>query len=488
MSKQKSSIQDVVVIGGGTSGVMCALGAIRYGLKVTLVSNKPDFSHSSLLSECIPGKAFVYSASIANSIKKAKYFGLDASLAPINIAKINNYVQNAVRELQLENELDVFENLGGSLLIGTAKFINNQTILVGNIQVSGKYFIIATGTINTASNIIDFEQAEALDYRQIFYKSHLAKNIIILGGREESLEIAQALARFGSKVTLIFSKSKILPLEDPELVKKLQTILEKEGISFYFTTTILQFYWQNQRKLLICQDHYGDKFAIDGEEIIDMRIPEANVEELTLQNTNVQYNTDGILVNSQLQTCEKNIFAIGSVVKSIFKSIHLVEHQINIILSNIVFKVPRKINYKLIPRVLFTCPQLATIGITNTTKLDNNKIKTLTFDFSELDAAIYQSKKVGEIKIIAKNDRLLGVSILGQGASELIAEYSFAIQVGAGVSDIANTIHAYPTLSQINKRAAHKIFIKKTPSTTTVAIEKAIHKIHQMASILSFAN
>jgi pyruvate/2-oxoglutarate dehydrogenase complex dihydrolipoamide dehydrogenase (E3) component len=489
MSKNIPNEQDVVVVGGGTSGVMCALGAIRYGLKVTLICNKSDFSQSSLLAEFIPSKAFAYSAALANKIKQAKHFGLDSSLAPVNLSRVNGYVQRIVQELQQENDLETFEKLGGSLLIGTARFVNNHTILVGNIQVFSKYFVIATGTREAASNIIDFEQAEPIKYRQIFYKSNLAKKTIIIGGRAESLEMAQALARFGSKVTLISSKSKILPLEDQELVKKLQNTLEQEGVTFYLTTNVLQFYLQNQRKLLVCQDSCGDKFAVDAEEIIDMRDPQPNVEDLTLQNTSIQYCSEGILVNSRLQTSEKNIFAIGSVAKSSFKSVHLTEHQINVILSNIVFKVPRKINYKLIPRVLFTCPQLATIGITQIQQSDQKQIKVLQFDFNKVDAAILQRHSSGEVKLICQRDKLLGASVLGPIATELIAEYSFAMQVGAGVSDIANSIHAYPTLSQINKRVAHKIFNKNNLliSTTTVAIEKAMHKMHQMVSMLSFA-
>ena len=489
MSKHRSNEQDVVIIGGGTSGVMCALGAVRYGLKVTLVCNKPDFSHSSLLTEFIPGKAFVYSASLVDKIKRAKYFGVNASLAPINISRVNSYVQSVVQELQQENDLEAFEKLGGSILTGTARFVNKHTILVGNIQIYSKYFVIATGTRDAAaSNIIDFEQGEPIKYRQIFYKNSLAKKTIIIGSRVESLEIAQSLAIFGSKITLVCHKPKILPLEDQELVKKLQNVLEQEGITFYLSTKILQFYWQNQRKLLVCQDSNGDKFALDAEEIIDMRDPLPNVEDLTLQNTSIQYCSEGIGVNSRLQTGEKNIFAIGSVVKSSFKSVHLVEHQINVILSNIVFKVPRKINYKLIPRVLFTCPQLATVGINQILPSEQNQIKVLQFDFNKIDAAILQRNSFGEVKLICQGDKLLGASVLGPMASELIAEYSFVMQVGAGVSDIANSIHPYPTLSQINKRAAHRIFNKKgLVSPTTVAIEKAMHKMHQMAAMLSFA-
>lgn len=487
MSKNIPNKQDVVVLGGGTSGVMCALGAIQCGLKVTLICNNADFSLSSLLTETIPSKTFTYCATLANSIKQAKHFGLDAQLAPINLNKVNNYIKHVVKELQQENDIDTFERLGGSLLIGNAKFINNQTVLVGNIQVSSKYFVIATGVRESTPNIVNFNQSDCLTYKQIFHKNSLSKKTIILGGIPESLEIAQSLARFGSKVTIIFSQKICLPLEDQELVKKLQSTLEKEGVVFYFSTKVLQFYWQNQRKLLICQDALGDKFAVDGDEIINMQNGQPNIEELALSNANVQYATDGILVNNKLQTTQKNIFAIGSVAKTPFKSVHLMEYQTNVILSNIAFKIPRNINYKLIPRILYTSPQLATVGSTQTQKLTNVPTEVLQFNFKNIDAAIYQQQTNGEVKLICHGDKLLGASILGPIASEIITEYSFAMQVGADISEIANSAHAYPSLSQINKRTAHKIF-NKHKTTTTIKLEKVMHKIHQIFAKLSFAN
>lgn len=488
LKKNIANKQDLVIIGGGTSGLMCALGAVKYGLKVTLVCEQAQWAQSSLLAEIIPSKSFSYIAQVVNSIKQAKNFGLEPHLAPINISKVNNYIYSIVRELQQENDFDTFEKLGGNLLVGVAKFINNKSILVGNIEITSKYFVIATGTRNAVSNILAFEQAGALRYRDIFHKNSIAKSTLILGSRAESLEMAQALARFGSQVTLICAKPKLLPSEDQELVRKLQNILEQEGITFYLSTKVLQFYWQNQRKLLVCQDHCGDKFVVDGEEIIDMRDPEPNLEDLSLQNTNIQYSSEGILVNDRLQTADQNIFAIGSVVKTPFKSVHLVEQQINIVLSNIIFKVARKINYKLIPRAMFTDPQLAAVGVVSgVIKNNNKKIKNLSFDFNNIDAAIYQRLKQGEVKLTCQADRILGATILGPLAADIIAEYSFAMQVGAGVSDIANSIYVYPTLSQINKRVAHKIFNKNTPSTATVAFEKAMHKMQQMVEVLSFS-
>ncbi len=488
MSNTKNILnkQDVVIVGGGTSGVMCALGAINCGLKVTLICNKDDFCSSSLLREIIPSKAFSYAATLAYSIKQAKHFGLDAQLGPINLTKVNNYIQSIIKELQQENDMDAFEKLGGSLLIGNAKFINNQTVLVGNIQVNSKYFVIATGTRPSMPNIVNFNQADFLNYTQLFEQHSVPKKTIILGGKQESLEIAQSLARFGSKVTVIFPQKFFLPVEDQDLIKKLISILEKEGIVFYFSTKILQFYWQNHRKMLVCQDRLGDKFAIDGDEIINLQPDQPNIEVLALPDANVQYTAEGILVNKKLQTTQKNIFALGSVAKTPFKSIHLTECQTNVILSNIAFNIPRNINYKLIPRILYTQPQLATVGLNQTPKSPNT-IKTLKFEFKNIDAAIYQKQTFGEIKLICHGNKLLGTAILGAIASEIICEYSFAMQVGADISEIANSIHAYPSLSQINKRVANKIFYQNKPATA-VTIEKVMHKVHQIFARLSFAN
>ena len=289
--------QDVVIIGSGTSGIMCALGALHAKLKVTLICNDTNFLSSSLLSEIIPSKAFTYCANIAHQIKTAKIFGLDAQLGSVSLNKVNRYIKSIVTELQPDNDLDLFEKLGGSLLVGNAKFLNSQTVLVNNIKITSKYFIIATGTRTTTGNILDLTKKDFLTYKQLFKLAAVPKKTTILGKSPASLEIAQALSRFGSKVTVLFPNKNILPTEDLSFTKKLISYLEQEDISFYFSTKVLQFCWQNKRKLLICQDKNGDKFAVDSDEIIDIQNYQPNVEQLALPNANVQYTFSGILVN-----------------------------------------------------------------------------------------------------------------------------------------------------------------------------------------------
>ena len=484
MAKNHLDRQDLVVIGGGTSGMMCALGAIQAKLRVTLICNNTDFLSSSLLSEAIPSKAFSYCSNIAHQIRSAKDFGLEAQLSTINLAKVNRYIKSIVQELQPHNDLDSFEKQGGTLLIGNAKFINNHTVLVNNIQITSKYFIIATGIRPAVANILDLQKQDFLTYRKLFSLTQLPKKTTILGKNPESLEIAQALAKFGSKVTIIFPHKNILPTEDPSFTKKLLAILEQSGIQIYFSTKVLQFCWQNKRKLLICQDRYGDKFAVDSEEIIDMQHYQPNVEALSLPNANVQHTFNGILVNSKLQTTQKNIFAIGSVTDAPYKSIHLMEHQANVILSNIAFNVPREVNYNLTPRVIYTDPQFASIGITQLPKHLAPAAQSLKFKFKDLDAAIYQHQTNGEIKILSANKKILGVTILGPAAHELINEYSLALQIGADISDIANSMHAYPSLSQINKRASHLIF-KPSSKNTKLILGRAMYRISQLLDKLS---
>ena len=200
--------------------------------------------------------------------------------------KIRSYINNITQDLHHENDIDTFEKLGGHLIIGNPMFIDPYTIIVGNKKLISKYFIIATGIREATNNILNLQRSDFITYKQIFYPNTniILRKIIILGGRIETLEIAQSLARLGSKVVIIFNQNNLLPLEDPELVKKLKTILEQEGITFCFSIKILEFYRQHQRKLLRCQDLNGNLFAIDGDEIIDMQTTAPNVEGLGLTN------------------------------------------------------------------------------------------------------------------------------------------------------------------------------------------------------------
>lgn len=476
--------QDLIIIGGGTSGLMCALGALYHGCKVTLISNNSECL-SSLSAEIIPTRSFSHCSNLVHSIKQANEFGINVKLGAINLNQIRNYINNVTQELHHEHDINTFEKLGGNLIIGNSRFIDPYTIMVGNKTLTSKYFIIATGVRELTNNILNLQASDVITYKQIFSINTKIKlqKIIILGGRAETLEIAQSFARLGSKVIVVFGKKSLFPLDDQELVKKLISILNKEGVKFYFSTKILEFYKQNRRKLLVCQDFRGNQFVIDADEIIDIQSATPNVEELELTNANVKYSKEGILINHKLQTTQKNIFSLGSVIKNTFTSVHAMEHQANIILSNIIFKVPRKINYNIIPRVIYTYPQLVSVGLTKILPSTSNKynnLEILKFDFKEIDAAIYQKNYYGEIRLMCNNNKLLGVSILGPLAAEIIGEFNLILQLGADVSEIAKNIHCYPSISQINKRVAHKIFDKKNIVAKTTTLEKALIEIKKV--------
>lgn len=249
-----------------------------------------------------------------------------------------------------------------------------------------------------------------------------------------------------------------MPHEDPELVARLKDVLIAEGVDFYLNTTVQRAYLQQQKKVLECTHDSGENFILDADEILVSLGRKPNVEGLGLENAGVNYSHEGILVNKKLVTSQKHIYALGDVIRSPYKLTHAAEYQASIVLSNAVFRYPAKVKYQGFPYVIFTDPEYAHVGLTELQAIEQGykNLEVLRFEFKDLDSAIIKNAKAGLIKVISSKDRIIGATILGPNASNLISEWGLALNMRARLSDIATTIHAYPTLAQINRRVASK--------------------------------
>lgn len=453
--------QDLVVLGGGTSGFIVAIGALRLGLKVTLIERKDRLGGLALHTGCIPSKTFIHVANIINTIAKAPKSGIDVNLKPCNLNKINKHVNTVTDNLLQQESFEVqkiFRQLGGEIIFGQPKFIDEYTITVNEQKIMAKKFVIATGSRPLYPAIKGLNEIGYITNDEIFSQQKIWDRITIIGQSATAVEFAQAFTRMGAKVTIIARGDSILPQEEPELVKRLSEILLTQGIEIFLNSKVISSYLQLKSKVLECLHDSGEIYTVFADEIFVSVGRRPNLEGLGLENAGISYAKDGILVDRKLRTVKKHIFALGDVIRSPYKLTHIAEYQASIVLSNMLFKYPAKVKYQGFPYVIFTDPEYAHVGLTEGQALAQGfkKVEVYKFDYKDLDSAIINNNTEGLIKVVTSKGKILGASILGAHASNLIAEWGLAINLKANIADVAATIHAYPTYAQINRRVAAK--------------------------------
>lgn len=453
--------QDLVVLGGGTSGFIVAIGALRLGLKVTLIEKKTRLGGLALHTGCVPSKTFLHVAHTTHLIRNSGTLGIINRLAPTELQQINSYVTTVTDKLEAQesNEAQkIFHQLGGKIIFGAPKFIDDKHLSVNDQVIRAKKFVIATGSRPLYPAIKGLSEIGYITNDEIFSETKLPERLIILGDRAPAIEFAQAFARLGASVALIVRGDSILPQAEAEIVKKLTEMLLESNIEIYFNSKVQAAYMQRNNKVLECKHDSGEIFTVAGDEIfIDLgRVP--NVDGLGLDNAGVSFAKDGVLVDRKLRTSKKHIYALGDVIRSPYKLTHIAEYQASILLSNMLFRYPAKVKYQGFPYVIFTDPEYAHVGLTEQQALEQGfkHIEIFRFDYKNLDSAIISNAPYGLIKVVTHKGRVLGATILGAQASNLIAEWGLAINLKAKISDVAATIHAYPTFAQINRRVASK--------------------------------
>lgn len=453
--------QDLVVLGGGTSGFIVAIGALRLGLKVTLIEKNSRLGGLALHAGCVPSKTFVHLAHMTHIVKNAQNYGIDGYLLPTDLQRVNGYIQQVTRKLEAQESQEVqniFQQLGGKIIYGQAKFVDQNTVEINEQLITAKRFVIATGSRPLYPAIQGLHEIGYLTNDEVFQQDTLWDRLMILGGKPAAIEFAQAFARMGTKVSIIVRGDSILPDEDPELVEKLSEVLLQSGIDIYLNTKIKSAYMQRKHKVLECLHDSGEVYTVAADEIFVALGRKPNVDGLGLENAKIAYAPDGILVDRKLRTSVKNIYALGDVIRSPYKLTHIAEYQASIVLSNMLFRYPAKVQYRGFPYVIFTDPEYAQVGLTEqqAKELNYKNVEVYRFDFKDLDSAIINNSMIGRIKVVTSKGKVLGATILGPHASNLIAEWGLAINMNAKLSDVAATIHAYPTFAQINRRVASK--------------------------------
>lgn len=478
MAKYK---QDIIVIGGGAAGLNIASFAAQMGLKVTLFDKNPNLGGDCLHYGCVPSKSLIYAAKLVYQAKQANNLGLvnvSNSNSNDSFIKALDYVKTKIAKIQKHDSIDRFTKLGCEVIIGEPKFIaKNQLKLKDNIYIAKK-IVIATGSSPIFPNLPGLDllpKNKILTNENIFNLTTLPESLLIIGAGAIGIELAQAMQRLGSVVTVIDKNPQVLGELDSDIAKLAKEKLESEGVKFYLGANLEKLeYFDNKINIVI--NYQNQVRQIDADYVLLAMGRSPNVKDLDLENAQIKYSEHGILVNNKLGTSNKKVWAIGDVIASPIKLTHMAELHAKLFIKNALFKIPAKLDLTNIPAVIFCEPNVATCGLSKQELLSKKiKFSEHAFDASNVDGLITSNESKALVKLYISNNRLVGASIFSHNASELIHELALMIRAKIKLSVLAQLVHAYPSISQVNQRAAASFYAPIVLSNKTKFLVKLLN-------------
>ena len=460
--KPASFERNVVVIGAGSGGLVSAYIAAAVKARVTLVE-KHKMGGDCLNFGCVPSKALIRSAKFLSHVKRSKEFGMRSADAQFEFADVMERVQRIVAAVEPHDSIERYTDLGVDVLQGDAKITSPWTVAVvkadGTTQtLTTKNIVIAAGARPMVPPIPGLKEMEPLTSDSVWNIRVLPKRLLVLGGGPIGSELTQAFARFGAEVTQVEMAPRIMLREDPEVSEMVMKQFRAEGVNLLVDHTAKSFRVENGEKIMVAE-HKGAEVKIAFDEVLCAlgRTPNVTgygLEELGIPTT----KTRTVETNEYLETLYPNIFACGDVAGP-YQFTHTAAHQAWYAAVNALFGTFRKfkVDYSVIPWATFTEPEVARVGVNEIEAQENGiAYEAHVYPIDDLDRAIADSEAHGMVKVLIApgTDRILGVTIVGEHAGDLIAEYVTAMKHGLGLEKILGTIHIYPTLAEANKYAA----------------------------------
>ncbi len=446
-------IRDLVVIGGGAGGLVVASVAAQLGLDVVLINKEEAMGGDCLHYGCVPSKALIKSAAIAHCLSHADRWGLTSVKPQIDMLAINQTIKNAIDCIQVHDSRERFEALGCEVVTGEAAFTGPLKIEVADRTIEAKHFVVATGSSAFIPRINGLQQTNFLTNEDMYSLPVLPESMIVLGGGPIGVEMAQAYSRLGTRVSIVELAPRLLPRMDEELSTILADVLTSEGISIYLNSEVVEVSEQANTK----QIRLKDGATIQAETLLVAIGRRPVLDSLNLEKAGVSFDGAGIKVNRKMQTSNKKIYACGDVTGEMPLT-HVAELQAGIVIANMIFKIPKKISYDVVPSVVYTEPEVAQVGVSVEQCRLLKKGEVFQFDVSQLDRAITDNNKIGVAKILTNRGRVIGAHIIAPHAGELIHELALAVQENMKVSKLTSLVHAYPSYSQLNKRLAGQYY------------------------------
>jgi pyruvate/2-oxoglutarate dehydrogenase complex dihydrolipoamide dehydrogenase (E3) component len=445
---------DIVVIGGGVGGLVVAAGGAALGAKVALVE-KNRMGGDCLWYGCVPSKTLIRSARVAYTMRHADVWALRPADAAPDLARVMERVRGVIAEIEPNDSPERFRALGVDVTFGDGRFTGPNVFEVNGRALTGTTFVLATGSRPAVPPLPGLSDTPFLTNESLFSLREPVPSLLVVGGGPIGCELAQAMRRLGSEVTVIDIAPRILPREDEDLAQVVHQQMRAEGVRFFLDTAIMSAAAGDGAVSLSVKGKNGDEGTLRATHLLLAAGREPNVEDLGLDAAGVELKNGQVVVDGALRTTNPRIFAIGDVAGG-HQFTHLAEHHAGIVLRHAIFRLWWAWPSPVVPWCTYTDPELARVGLSEAEarerKFDH---RIYRFPFSDIDRAHTDGYTKGFAKLVTNpRGKLLGAAIVGRSAGELIAECALALSRGLRAQDLSAVIHTYPTLAQINRRAA----------------------------------
>ena len=450
---------DLCIIGAGSGGLSVAAGAVQMGAEVVLIE-KAKMGGDCLNYGCVPSKSIIAAAHAADAMRRSGRFGVKALEPDVDFPAVRDHIRGVIAAIEPHDSVERFEGLGVTVLQEAAVFTAPQELQAGETTVRAKRFVIATGSSAAVPPIEGIQDVPFLTNETVFELAERPGHLIVIGGGPIGSELAQAHRRLGARVTLL-EMFRVLGKDDPEVTEFARRRLVEDGVDIREGIKIHSVGREGEGIKVEIEttgdgESAGQRETVSGTHLLVAAGRRANVEGLGLEAAGVDYSPRGIGVDARLRTSNKRIFAIGDVAGGL-QFTHVAGYHAGIVIRNALFRLPAKASHDVVPWVTFTDPEIAHVGLTEAQARERfgDQIKVLRWSFEENDRAQAERETEGLIKIVVgKRGKILGASIGGPRAGELLQPWVLAMSQGLKIGAMANAIAPYPTLSEVGKRAA----------------------------------
>ena len=454
---------DILVIGAGSGGLSVAAGAVQMGASVVLLEGH-KMGGDCLNFGCVPSKALIASGKAAYGQAHAAAYGVVDVVPQVDYAAAKDHVASVIAQIEPVDSQERFEGLGVQVIREYGKFISPTEVEAGEYRIKARRVVISTGSAPFVPPIPGLDTVPYETNETLFELREQPAHLLVIGGGPIGMEMAQAHLRMGSKVTVI-EGAKALGKDDPEIAAIVLDKLRAEGVVIEEDALAGEI----KGKAGAIEVHTKDGRVFKGSHLLMAVGRKSNMDKLNLEAAGIETHRTGIVVDDSMKTTNKKVYAIGDVAGGL-QFTHVAGYQAGVIIRSALFGLPAKQSTKHIPWATYTDPELAQVGLTEAQARDEHgdKLEVVRFDIHHNDRLIAERKAYGLIKVMVLKGRPVGVSIAGPQAGELIGMWSLAIANKLKMSQISAMVAPYPSVFEVNKRAAGAYFTPRLFENDTV--------------------
>jgi pyruvate/2-oxoglutarate dehydrogenase complex dihydrolipoamide dehydrogenase (E3) component len=448
---------DICVIGAGSAGLSVAAGAAQLGADTVLIE-EGAMGGDCLNFGCVPSKALLAAAHAAVQHRHAASFGIDAAAPTVDRAAVARHVRDVIAAIAPHDSVERFTKLGVTVIKARGRFVDRDTVEAGDARIKARRFVLAIGSSAFVPPITGLDRVPFLTNETVFDRVAEIRDLIVLGGGPIGVEMAQAFARLGARVQLV-EMGKLLPRDDAAAAALVRAALIADGVELHEAATATEAAMAGDRVRLACRDAAGQVTWLEGGHLLVAVGRKPRVDGIGLDAAGIAFGPKGIAVDAGMRTGNRRVYAIGDCTGGPAFT-HVAGAQAALVIRSALFRLPARFDTRSLPWVTYADPELAQVGLTEAAAREAGLGPVITrVELAENDRARAERVAGGFVKVVSdRRGHILGVTIVGPQAGELLAPWCLAMSRRLKLSALAGLLLPYPTLSEVSKRAAGQFY------------------------------